>query len=203
MAKRRAFKRTAKSKPSKVDESDRIVAHGAMLVAECGVDAAETALFQATGRIITVFGCGGDRDKTKRRPMGKVAAEYSDAVVITSDNPRNEDPLKIISEIEAGVKETGKTSETISDRRDAIHRAIGAAKTGDVVIIAGKGHENYQIVGDDRFHFDDREVAIEAIVHRDHRAEIVGCAGEAGGREGEHSTGHRGRGRGSFNRGEK
>jgi UDP-N-acetylmuramoyl-L-alanyl-D-glutamate--2,6-diaminopimelate ligase len=122
-----------------------------------------TARDLATGRIITVFGCGGDRDKTKRRPMGEVAAGNSDVVIITSDNPRNEDPLKIISEIEVGAREKGRPYEVISDRRDAIHRAVSVAKTGDVVIIAGKGHENYQIIGDDKFHFDDREVALEAL----------------------------------------
>ena len=115
------------------------------------------------GRIITVFGCGGDRDKTKRQPMGRVAGENSDIVIITSDNPRTEDPLKIIEEIEIGVKETGKPFRAISDRRRAINEAIREARTGDVVIIAGKGHENYQIVGNEKFHFDDREVATEAL----------------------------------------
>jgi UDP-N-acetylmuramyl-tripeptide synthetase len=127
----------------------------------------KTARDLATGRIITVFGCGGDRDRTKRRPMGEVAAEYSDTVVITSDNPRNEDPQKIISEIEVGVKEKNRNYEVISDRREAIHRAVSSAKAGDVVIIAGKGHENYQIIGGDKFHFDDREVAAEAVGMRD------------------------------------
>ncbi len=122
-----------------------------------------TARDLTTGRIITVFGCGGDRDRTKRRPMGEIAGEYSDQVVITSDNPRNEDPLRIISEIEVGVKEKMSAYEVISDRREAIFRAISAAKTDDVVIIAGKGHENYQIVGGNKYHFDDSEVAIEAL----------------------------------------
>ncbi len=126
-----------------------------------------TARELTVGRVITVFGCGGDRDKTKRRPMGEVAATGSDVVIITSDNPRREDPLRIIAEIETGVKEKGKPYEVISDRRDAIHRAINIAESGDVVIIAGKGHETYQIVGDDRFHFDDRQVAREAISKRE------------------------------------
>lgn len=126
----------------------------------------KTARDLTTGRVITVFGCGGDRDKTKRQPMGKVAGENSDLVFITSDNPRNEDPLKIISEIEIGVKETNSTYEIVSDRREAIYRAIAAAKTDDVVIIAGKGHENYQMIGGDKFHFDDREVAVEATARR-------------------------------------
>lgn len=126
-----------------------------------------TARELTAGRVITVFGCGGDRDKTKRRPMGEVAAEGSDVVIITSDNPRKEDPLRIIAEIEAGIKGTGRPFEVISDRRDAIHRAVAIAETGDVVIIAGKGHETYQIIGDDRFHFDDRLVAAEAISKRE------------------------------------
>lgn len=122
-----------------------------------------TARDLAPGRIITVFGCGGDRDKTKRRPMGRVAGQNSDLVIITSDNPRTEDPLKIIEQIEDGVKETGCPYLVISDRRDAIYRAIARAKPGDVVLIAGKGHETYQIVGNDKFHFDDREEALDAL----------------------------------------
>ncbi len=123
----------------------------------------KTARDLTDGRIITVFGCGGDRDQTKRHPMGEIAGEYSDRVIITSDNPRNEDPLKIISEIEMGVKEKNSAYEIIPDRREAINRAITSAKANDVVIIAGKGHETYQIVGGDKFHFDDREVAVESL----------------------------------------
>ena len=122
-----------------------------------------TARPLTSGRIITVFGCGGDRDKTKRHPMGRVAGENSDVVIITSDNPRTEDPLRIIEEIEIGVKETGKPFRSISDRRLAIGEAIKAARSGDVVIIAGKGHENYQMIGNEKFHFDDRDVAAEAL----------------------------------------
>ncbi|MBK7393165.1 MAG: UDP-N-acetylmuramoyl-L-alanyl-D-glutamate--2,6-diaminopimelate ligase [Chloracidobacterium sp.] len=126
----------------------------------------KTARELTDGRIITVFGCGGDRDRSKRRPMGEAAGEHSDIVVITSDNPRNEDPLKIIAEIEVGVKEKTSVYEVIPDRREAIYRAIAAAKSDDVVIIAGKGHENYQIIGADKFHFDDREIALEALARR-------------------------------------
>ena len=122
-----------------------------------------TARELTSGRVITVFGCGGDRDKTKRLPMGRAAGEHSDLVFITSDNPRTEDPLRIISEIEGGVKETGARYFSVPDRREAIQRAISSAIAGDVVIIAGKGHETYQIVGNDKFHFDDREVALEII----------------------------------------
>ena len=123
----------------------------------------KTAKDLTEGKIITVFGCGGDRDRTKRVPMGRVAGENSDVVFITSDNPRTEDPLKIIKEIEVGVAETASESHSVSDRREAIFRAIKAAQSHDVVVIAGKGHETYQIVGNDKYHFDDREVAIEAL----------------------------------------
>ncbi len=115
------------------------------------------------GRIITVFGCGGDRDRTKRAPMGRVAGEHSDLVIITSDNPRTEDPIKIIDEIEAGIKGSGTEYLIVPDRRDAIHKAIISANAGDLVLIAGKGHENYQIIGDEKFDFDDRKVAADAI----------------------------------------
>jgi UDP-N-acetylmuramoyl-L-alanyl-D-glutamate--2,6-diaminopimelate ligase len=123
----------------------------------------KTARSLTDGRIITVFGCGGDRDKTKRQPMGEIAGFHSDLVIITSDNPRTEEPLKIIAEIEKGVKNTNCPYLTNSDRREAIFQAISKAKPKDVVIIAGKGHETYQIIGSDKFHFDDREAAIEAL----------------------------------------
>ena len=126
----------------------------------------KTARDLTDGRIITVFGCGGDRDRTKRQPMGEIAGEYSDLVIITSDNPRNEDPLKIIEEIEVGVKSKNVEYAAISDRREAIYKAIAAARPNDVVIIAGKGHETYQIVNGNQFHFDDREVATEALERR-------------------------------------
>ena len=122
-----------------------------------------TARELSNGRIITVFGCGGDRDKTKREPMGEIAGKYSDLVVITSDNPRTEDPIKIIEEIEIGVKQTDCPYLINSDRREAIQQAISKAKPNDVVLIAGKGHETYQIIGGDKFHFDDREIAKEAL----------------------------------------
>ncbi len=108
------------------------------------------------GRIITVFGCGGDRDKGKRPLMGRVATELSDVTVITSDNPRSERPEAILRDIQAGCV-PGKTVHTEVDRRKAIAFALGMARAGDVVLIAGKGHETYQIVGDRRVHFDDRE----------------------------------------------
>jgi UDP-N-acetylmuramoyl-L-alanyl-D-glutamate--2,6-diaminopimelate ligase len=125
-----------------------------------------TARDLTSGRIITVFGCGGDRDRSKRAPMGRVAAQNSDLIIVTSDNPRNEDPLTIIREIEVGLKEGNTPYESVPDRRDAITRAINLARPSDVVIIAGKGHETYQIVGTNKYHFDDREVATEALKAR-------------------------------------
>jgi UDP-N-acetylmuramoyl-L-alanyl-D-glutamate--2,6-diaminopimelate ligase len=126
----------------------------------------KTARDLTANKIITVFGAGGDRDRTKRAPMGEIAGAWSDFVVLTSDNPRTENPLKILSEIETGLKKTACPYVQISDRREAIHEAVRRARTGDVVLIAGKGHETYQIIGDEKFHFDDREIAREAIKFR-------------------------------------
>ena len=121
-----------------------------------------------TGRLITVFGCGGDRDRGKRPKMGRAAVQYSDVVVLTSDNPRTEDPRSILQEVEAGVIEALKERplvqyRKVADRREAIEAAVREARAGDMVLIAGKGHEDYQIIGTQKFHFDDREVAREAI----------------------------------------
>ena len=119
----------------------------------------------AGGRLIVVFGAGGDRDPTKRPEMGEVAARLADRVLLTSDNPRGEDPLKIIEAIQGGMATTkGVTIE--ADRRTAITDAIAAAEPGDVVLIAGKGHETYQIVGEATLEFDDRAVAREALAAR-------------------------------------
>ena len=125
----------------------------------------ETARQIVKNRIITVFGCGGDRDNTNRPIMGRIAAELSDIVIATSDNPRTEDPEKILSEVVAGVKEKigDKTFEAIVDRRTAIFRAVEIAQAGDIILILGKGHENYQILKNETIHFDDREVALEAV----------------------------------------
>jgi UDP-N-acetylmuramoyl-L-alanyl-D-glutamate--2,6-diaminopimelate ligase len=119
-----------------------------------------------TGRIITVFGCGGDRDRSKRAPMGEAAGSLSDVVILTSDNPRTEDPEKILSDVEEGLRLTQKPYEKIADRRAAIRRAILQARAGDLVLIAGKGHEDYQIIGRETLHFDDKEVAREALSER-------------------------------------
>ena len=111
------------------------------------------------GRVITMFGCGGDRDKTKRPKMGRVAGEGSDLVVVTSDNPRSEDPLTIIEEILVGVRETGSQCIVEEDRRAAIAVAIRAARPGDIVLLAGKGHEKTQTFADGAVHFDDVDEA--------------------------------------------
>jgi UDP-N-acetylmuramoyl-L-alanyl-D-glutamate--2,6-diaminopimelate ligase len=118
-----------------------------------------------TGRLLVVFGAGGDRDRSKRTRMGRVAAQYADMAVITSDNPRSEEPMAIIRAIEVGVRESGHASQyqIVEDRARAIQKAIGLARAGDVVVIAGKGHETYQIVGAERFAFDDRQVAAQAL----------------------------------------
>lgn len=125
----------------------------------------KTAREITTEKLITVFGCGGDRDRTKRPLMGRIAAKYSDYVLVTSDNPRTEAPLDIIKDIEKGlepvVKKEGYTVE--ADRRRAIRLAVGIAKKGDVVVIAGKGHEDYQIIGTKKYPFDDRNEARIAI----------------------------------------
>ena len=120
-----------------------------------------TARQIAKGKIITVFGCGGDRDHSKRPIMGKLAAKFSDVVIATSDNPRTEDPEKILDDIEVGIGD--KIHERIVDRRAAIFRAIELAEADDIVLILGKGHETYQILNTGTIHFDDREVANEAI----------------------------------------
>jgi UDP-N-acetylmuramoyl-L-alanyl-D-glutamate--2,6-diaminopimelate ligase len=131
----------------------------------------------ATGRIITVFGCGGDRDPGKRPIMGRIAAEMSDLAIATSDNPRTEDPQAILSQVMAGIiplgiREYGQEQLTggfaekgfimLENRRDAIRLAVRLARPGDIILLAGKGHEDYQIIGRTKHHFDDREEAARA-----------------------------------------
>jgi UDP-N-acetylmuramoyl-L-alanyl-D-glutamate--2,6-diaminopimelate ligase len=111
----------------------------------------------AAQRVISVFGCGGDRDAGKRPEMGRIAAELSDLVFVTSDNPRTEDPQKIIEDIVAGLPE-GANFEVEPDRERAIEKAIAASREGDLIVVAGKGHEDYQILGTRKIHFDDREI---------------------------------------------
>ena len=115
------------------------------------------------GKVICVFGCGGDRDRTKRSMMGIVSGQYADYTVITSDNPRTEDPDVIIKEIEEGIKTTSGRYICITDRREAIRHALTAAAAGDVVVLAGKGHETWQVFSDRTVHFDEREVVREII----------------------------------------
>ncbi len=132
----------------------------------------ETARPLSAKRLITVFGCGGDRDRSKRPLMGMVAARLSDVVVITSDNPRSEDPARILEEIERGIPAGSQSStrapivESVVDRAVAIDRAVALATPGDVVLIAGKGHEKYQQIGDRVLPFDDGEVARTALMKR-------------------------------------
>lgn len=115
-----------------------------------------------SGKIITLFGCGGNRDKTKRPLMGAIAEHLSDQVIVTSDNPRNEDPQDIIDQIITGIKNPQKIIVQ-PNRHDAIRAAIQLANENDIVLLAGKGHETYQIIGDKTLHFDDREQATAAI----------------------------------------
>ncbi|MBI5682555.1 MAG: UDP-N-acetylmuramoyl-L-alanyl-D-glutamate--2,6-diaminopimelate ligase [Deltaproteobacteria bacterium] len=115
----------------------------------------------AGARVITVFGCGGNRDRGKRPIMGEIAARFSNITIITSDNPRDEDPLAIIKEIEAGVK--GQDYMIIPDRKEAIEKAVTIAEAGDFIVIAGKGHEKYQIIGDKKIPFDDVEEVRKAM----------------------------------------
>jgi len=127
----------------------------------------KTAGNLTSGRLIAVFGCGGDRDRGKRPIMGGIGADLADLAVVTSDNPRSEDADAIISEILAGIPPEKMSKVTVEpDRRAAIEAAIGMAQTGDLVVIAGKGHEDYQILRDRTIHFDDREVAREVLGHR-------------------------------------
>lgn len=130
-------------------------------------DGLEKVLKTATdfkkGRLICVFGCGGDRDKRKRSLMGMTAGKYSDYCIITSDNPRTEKQEAITADIEAGIYETGCNYEVIENRYDAIKKAVSIYKKGDIIMVAGKGHETYQIIGTEKLHFDDREVVKQII----------------------------------------
>ncbi len=124
------------------------------------------------GRLITVFGCGGDRDRDKRPKMARAVAEFSDAIVLTNDNPRGEDPRRIADDALGGLDESTRRRVIVElDRADAIKCALAAARDGDVVLIAGKGHERCQIIGEERIHFDDVEVAMAAA------AELAGVQG--------------------------
>lgn len=126
------------------------------------------SLREATpGKLICLFGCGGDRDRLKRPLMGKIAAELSDLVIVTSDNPRTEDPERIIDEIEPGLVGSTTPWIRICDRVEAIHRAIDLAGDGDVILLAGKGHEDYQIIGHTKHHMDEREIVADYLKERE------------------------------------
>jgi len=116
-----------------------------------------------TGRVIIIIGCGGDRDKTKRPIMGHIAGNLADYCILTSDNPRTEDPMEIIAQVEEGTRSTGVAYEICENRRDAIFIGVRMLQAGDALIIAGKGHEDYQIIGTKKHHFSDYETAVEAI----------------------------------------
>lgn len=110
------------------------------------------------------FGCGGNRDKTKRPLMAKAAAKYSDMLIITSDNPRDEDPVAIIDDILVGLEGKDIPYETVVDRKEAIYYALKTARRGDIIVLAGKGHEDYQVLENDvHIHFDEREVVSEGL----------------------------------------
>jgi UDP-N-acetylmuramoyl-L-alanyl-D-glutamate--2,6-diaminopimelate ligase len=137
----------------------------------------ETARALTKGRLVTVFGCGGDRDRTKRPLMGAVAGRLSDVIIVTSDNPRSEDPQRIIDEIQRGItadtRKGGQRVLSIVDRREAIGKAVELAEPGDVVLVAGKGHEKYQVIGERVLPFDDVAVAREALDRRRSNTRVV------------------------------
>ena len=113
-------------------------------------------------QVITVVGCGGDRDKTKRPEMAQIAAALSNMAIFTSDNPRSEDPVQILKDMQAGLNSAGKRkSLSIVDRREAIKKAVSIANSEDIILLAGKGHEKYQVLKDGSIHFDDKEVLRE------------------------------------------
>jgi UDP-N-acetylmuramoyl-L-alanyl-D-glutamate--2,6-diaminopimelate ligase len=124
------------------------------------------------GRVITLFGCGGDRDRTKRPLMGQAAGELSDVVILTSDNPRSENPLDIINDALVGLQRTPARYSVEEDRAKAVRLAVAEARPGDVVLLAGKGHEDYQVLAGRTIHFDDREQARSALAE-------LGYAGKA------------------------
>jgi UDP-N-acetylmuramoyl-L-alanyl-D-glutamate--2,6-diaminopimelate ligase len=143
----------------------------------------ETARPMATGRVVTLFGAGGDRDRTKRPLMGAVAARLSDLVIVTSDNPRSEDPSRIIDEVMRGIVmpadriapkgQKGTPALAFVDRGEAIEKAIKDARAGDLILLAGKGHEKYQVIGDKDIPFDDVEVARAALARRRSRSRVT------------------------------
>lgn len=120
------------------------------------------------GRLIVLFGCGGDRDRLKRPIMGHIASQYADLCIVTSDNPRTEDPQEIINEILEGMRDSGTPKRVICDRTEAIAWAIDNVRPGDVILLAGKGHEDYQVVGHEKHHMDEREIVAACMKKRAH-----------------------------------
>ena len=118
------------------------------------------------GRMIALFGCGGDRDRSKRPIMGEIAGRLADLCILTSDNPRNEDPFEILKQIEAGIRGTGCEYIVIENRREAIRHALEIARPGDVVVLAGKGHETYQEIKGVKHPFDEKIVVSELLAVR-------------------------------------
>ena len=115
---------------------------------------------------MVLFGCGGDRDRLMRPIMGAIAADHADYVIVTSDNPRTEEPMEIINEILPGLKNKRTPYKVICDRREAIGWAIDNARPGDVILLAGKGHEDYQVIGHEKIHMDEREIVAEYLSRR-------------------------------------
>ena len=120
------------------------------------------------GRLIVLFGCGGDRDRTKRPIMGEIAARLADVLVVTSDNPRTEEPMAIIREILAGIPQTEKPVYVEENRRRAIRMTLRFAQKDDMIVLAGKGHETYQVLGTEKIHFDEREEVAACLQEEDH-----------------------------------
>ena len=118
------------------------------------------------GRLVVLFGCGGDRDRLKRPIMGRIAAENADLVIVTSDNPRTEEPMAIIGEIVAGMRDYRTPTQVICSREEAIAWALDNARPGDVILLAGKGHEDYQEIGHEKRHLDEREVVAGVLAKR-------------------------------------
>lgn len=118
----------------------------------------------AENRLICLFGCGGNRDAAKRPKMAEAAAKYADMLVVTSDNPRDENPHEIIKEILTGLENSDVPYDVVTDRREAIYHALKIAEKGDIIVLAGKGHEDYQILeGNRHIHFDEREVVADGL----------------------------------------
>ena len=120
----------------------------------------------AKRRIITVFGCGGDRDRTKRPKMGKIVGELADVAVVTSDNPRTEEPEAIIRDMLEGMNGSRARVKVITNRTEAIRYALSIAKADDLVLLAGKGHETYQILGTQKVHYDEREIVAQILAEK-------------------------------------